>query len=87
MPVMDDESLSRIKEPHRRIFASLCCPLSRSYGLVKSQPVDVISPTGLLRDKPGFAVDFIQRNSITDAPYSTDARDFDGGRRALASVF
>ena len=97
MPVMDDESLSRIKEPSIEEF--LPHYVARYLDLMalsKSQPVDVISPTGLLRDKPGFAVDFIQRNSISDAPYSTDAHEilmvaeghwrlsFDGGSLSLA---
>ena len=36
------------------------------------QPAKVIGSDGLLKDKPGFEVDFLSRNSITDEMHSHD---------------
>lgn len=76
MPVMDEDALARIKEP--RITEFLPHYVVRYLDLMalsKDQPVDVISPSGLLRDKPGFAVDFLSRDSLSDEFYSHDAHE------------
>ena len=76
MPPMDEAALARIKEPSIDEF--LPHYVARYLDLMalsKTKPVDVISPTGLLRDKPGFAVDFISRDSLSDEMYHTDSHE------------
>ena len=76
MPLMDEEALARIKEPSIEEF--LPHYVARYLDLMalsKDKPVDVISPTGLLRDKPGFGVDFISRTSLSDEAYAIDAHE------------
>ena len=38
-------------------------------------PVDVLSSDGLIKDKPGFKVDFIKGGSISEARYSTERHE------------
>ena len=76
MPVMDEAALARILEPTIEEF--LPNYVARYLDLMayaKDKPADVISPNGLLRDKPGFAVDFITRGSLSDEMYQRDVHE------------
>ena len=71
MPVMDDEALSRIQEPSVEEFVPHY--VARYWDLMalsSNKPANVISQNGILRDKPGFDVEFLSRTSISDAAYS-----------------
>ncbi len=98
MPLMDDAALARIKEPSVQEFIPHY--VARYLDLMayaKQGPVDVISPDGLLRDKPGFAIDFIARGSLGDEMYQIDAHEiimvakghwtlaYEGGSTVLAT--
>ena len=39
--------------------------------LADRQPAKVVGPDAVLRDRPGFEIDFIRRGSIPDTPYTT----------------
>jgi len=76
MAVMDEQALARIKEP--TIDEFLPHYVGRYLDLLalsKDKPADVISPKGLLRDKPGFSVDFISRTSLSPDPYCHDVHE------------
>lgn len=76
MPVMDDAALARIKEPSvNELVSNYVARYLDMTALAKQGPVDVISPTGLLRDKPGFSVDFITRDSLSGEMYQIDAHE------------
>ena len=76
MPLMNEADLARIKEPTIAEFVPhYVARYLDMMALAKAGPVDVISPTGLLRDRPGFAVDFISRGSLSDDLYQTDAHE------------
>ena len=76
MPVMDEDALARIKEPSvDEVVSDYVARYLDMMALAKQGPVDVISPTGLLRDKPGFSVDFITRGSLSEEMYQTDAHE------------
>jgi len=97
MPLMDEEALARIKEPSVDEFVPHY--VARYLDLLayaKGKPADVISPTGRLRDRPGFAVEFLARDSVSDEAYQSEAHEilmvldghwhlsYDGGETTLA---
>ena len=98
MPLMDEEALSRIKEPSVDEFVPHY--VARYFDLLalsKSKPAKVISEHGILRDKPGFDVEFLSNSSIGDDFYQTDRHeilmimhghwrlDYEGGTTSLAA--
>ena len=64
--------------------------------LSDKQPAQVIGENAMLRDKPGFEVEFLSRSSISDAPYDANQHEvlmgmtghwrvtWDGGETVLA---
>jgi len=65
------------------------------YSLAASAPVDVIGEQGLIRDRPGFEIDFISRGSLADTAHTSPRHeillpfrghwriDWDGGTAVL----
>ena len=43
--------------------------------LAKEAPCQVIGEHALIKDKPGFSVEFLTRGSISEAPYQTDCHE------------
>jgi hypothetical protein len=43
--------------------------------LADKQPARVIGEDAMLRDKPGFEVEFLSRGSIPDAPYTVEKNE------------
>ncbi|MGC6517561.1 MAG: cupin domain-containing protein [Candidatus Puniceispirillaceae bacterium] len=97
MPVMEEEVLATIKEPTVSEFIPhYVARYLDLMALSKEGPVDVISPNGVLRDKPGFAVDFISASSVSSEAYASEAHEvlmvasghwrlsFEGGTTTLA---
>jgi len=97
MPVMSDEELAKRPEPTTADV--LPNHVARYWDMVAfadKRPCKVIGETGLLRDKPGFEVDFITRASATDRKHKHDRPsvlmpvrghwrvDWDGGSTTLA---
>lgn len=98
MPLLTDEQLTACPEvPVEGVVRDYVARYWDMMALAKDKPCDVISPTGLLKDRPGFAVDFISRSSIGDTPYNHDNHEilmimrghwrleWDGGSVALAA--
>lgn len=71
MPVMTDAELAKRPEPTtREVLPNHVARYLDLMALADRKPVDVIGEHGLLRDKPGFEVDFITRGSATEAKVS-----------------
>jgi quercetin dioxygenase-like cupin family protein len=71
MPVMTDAELAKRPEPTtREVLPNHVARYLDLMALADRKPVDVIGEHGLLRDKPGFEIDFITRGSATEAKAS-----------------
>ena len=96
MPTLTDLELQTIPEP----TAAQVVPhhVARYWDLMAlsdHQPAKVIGPDAVLRDRPGFSVDFVSRNSLSAEAYTLDQHevlmpmrghwqlDWDGGTRVL----
>ena len=76
MAVMDDAALALITEPSVESFVPhYVARYLDLLALSKGKPADVISPNGLLKDKPGFAIDFVSRTSLSEAPYQNEVHE------------
>ncbi|WP_425038175.1 cupin domain-containing protein [Primorskyibacter sp. S187A] len=73
MPLMSDEELAKRGEPSTaEVLPNHVARYWDMHALADKSPCKVIGETGLLRDKPGFEVDFITRASASD---TMDAHD------------
>jgi len=73
MPVMSDEELAKRGEPATaEVLPNHVARYWDLVALADRQPAKVIGATGILRDRPGFEVDFITRGSATSAKHSHD---------------
>ena len=73
MPLLTDEELKAYPEPPTS--AVLPNHVARYWDMVAladRTPVKVIGENGLLRDKPGFEVEFVTRASASETPHSHD---------------
>ena len=76
MPLLTDEQLKSYPEPTTADVVPGC--VARYWdmmALADRQPAKVIGPDAMLRDRPGFEVDFITRGSIPGAPYLTSRHE------------
>ncbi|MEX0969965.1 MAG: cupin domain-containing protein [Paracoccaceae bacterium] len=97
MPLMSAEELAKRPEPTTaQVLPNHVARYWDMVALADKNPCKVIGETGLLRDKPGFEVDFITRASASDRKHSHDRPsvlmpvkghwrvDWDGGSATLA---
>ena len=76
MPVMDEESLSRLSEPNTaEVVSRYVARYWDMMALSDKQPASIISEHGILKDKPGFEVSFLSRNSLPDETHCTDKHE------------
>lgn len=76
MPVLSDEELKAYPEPSAMQLVGM--GVRRYWDLMAlsaETPCRVIGEKGVIRDKPGFEVDFVSRGSAPDAPYETDRHE------------
>jgi quercetin dioxygenase-like cupin family protein len=72
MPLLTDEELEAFPEPTTaQVVPDYVARYWDLMALSDHQPCKVIAADGLLRDRPGFEVEFLSRSSISD-PYTTD---------------
>lgn len=72
MPLLTDEQLKAYPEvPVDKVVPGHVARYLDLMALAAHQPAKVIGPDALLRDRPGFEVDFITRGSLTDELYAT----------------
>ena len=97
MPLMSAEELAKRPEPTTaEVLPNHVARYWDMVALADRKPVKVIGETGLLRDKPGFEVDFITRGSASDRKHAHDRPsvlmpvtghwrvDWEGGSTVLA---
>ena len=97
MPPPSDEELAKCPEaPVEGIVRDYIARYWDMMALAARKPCKVIGPEALLKDRPGFEVEFLTRGSIPDEPYATKRHevlmimrghwrlDWDGGRTVLA---
>lgn len=97
MPLLTDEELKVFPEP--TTLDVIPNHVARYWDLMAlsyHQPAKVIGVDALLRDRPGFEVELLSRNSIPDTPYVTDRHEvlmvmrghwrltWEGGEKVLA---
>lgn len=71
MPLMSDEELAKRPEPTTAdVLPNHVARYWDMVALSDKNPLKVIGETGLLRDKPGFEVEFITRGSASDEMHS-----------------
>ena len=72
MPVLSEKELKKLTAySTSEIVPRFVARYGDLIALGDKKPVKVIAEDGLLKDKPGFEIDFIQRNSLDDAYYKT----------------
>ncbi len=98
MPALDDDALKTFPEfTTAEVVPRFVARYLDMVALSDRQPARVIGPDGMLKDRPGFEVDFLTRGSIPDDFYVTDRHEivmvvrghwhfgWDGGETALAA--
>ena len=76
MPVLSEPELAVFPEPTvQGVVPSYVARYQDMMALAAGAPVKVIGSDGLLKDRPGFEVDFLTRSSIPEAPYSTNRHE------------
>lgn len=76
MPLLDEEALKAFPEtPAADVVPHHVARYWNMMALAASAPVKVIGPDALLRDRPGFEVEFLTRGSISPSEYSTDRHE------------
>ena len=96
MPTLTDLELQTIPEPTTaQVVPHHVARYWDLMALSDHQPAKVIGPDAVLRDRPGFSVDFVSRNSLSAEAYTLDRHevlmpmrghwqlDWDGGTRVL----
>jgi mannose-6-phosphate isomerase-like protein (cupin superfamily) len=72
MPLLSEQQLKAFPEPTTAdVLPNHVARFWDMMALSDNQPAKVIGENALLRDKPGFEVDFLSRNSISATPYQT----------------
>ncbi|RMD93470.1 MAG: cupin domain-containing protein [Alphaproteobacteria bacterium] len=76
MSLLTEEELKAFPEPTTaEVVPRFIARYWDLVALADRQPAKVIGPDAVLRDRPGFEVDFITRGSIPDDPYTTDRHE------------
>jgi mannose-6-phosphate isomerase-like protein (cupin superfamily) len=97
MPLLSAEELRAFPEtPVGAVIRDHVARYWDMMSLARDEPCKVIGPEGMLKDRPGFEVDFITRGSVPGTPYRTNRHEvlmvmrghwrlaFDGGETVLA---
>jgi mannose-6-phosphate isomerase-like protein (cupin superfamily) len=72
MPLLTDEELKTFPEPTiQQVVPNHVARYLDMMALADRQPAKVIGADAMLRDKPGFEVEFLTRGSIPDTAYAT----------------
>ena len=97
MPLLSDPELAAFPEtPVADVVPAYVGRYHDMMALAACQPANIIGEHGLIKDRPGFEVDFLTRGSIDDQPYDIDRHEvimvmrghwqlgWEGGRATLA---
>ncbi len=76
MPPLSEEALKAFPEPgNTEVVPRFVARYWDMIALSDRQPAKVIGPDAMLKDRPGFEVDFISRNSLAEEPFSSDRHE------------
>jgi mannose-6-phosphate isomerase-like protein (cupin superfamily) len=76
MPLLTDAELAAFPEPTTAdVVPEFVARYWDLMALSDRQPARVIAADGILRDRPGFEVEFLSRGSIPDTPYTTERHE------------
>jgi mannose-6-phosphate isomerase-like protein (cupin superfamily) len=76
MPMLTDQEVAAIPEvPVEGVIRDYVARYQDLMALAAGKPCKVIGPDALLKDRPGFEVDFLKRGSITDVQYTTERHE------------
>ncbi|WP_022951127.1 cupin domain-containing protein [Leucothrix mucor] len=76
MPLMTEEELAELADPAvSEIVPRFVARYQDMMALAAGQPANVISENGLIKDRPGFAIDFIKRGSIAETQYTSERHE------------
>lgn len=76
MPLLSAAELKEYPEPTGRdVVPRFVARYLDLAAMSADMPVDVIGQDALIKDRPGFEIDFISRGSLKDGPYSTDRHE------------
>ncbi|MEX1663435.1 cupin domain-containing protein [Thioclava sp. 15-R06ZXC-3] len=76
MPLLTDEELKAFPEtPVRDVVRDYVARYWDLMALAADEPAKVIGAEGLLRDRPGFDVEFLTRGSLSETPYTLEAHE------------
>ena len=82
MPLLTSEELAKYPEvPVDGVVHNFVARYWDLMALSKAKPCDVLSPNGVIKDRPGFEVDFISRDSLPGEDYSVDRHEVLMGMR------
>lgn len=96
MPLLSEEELKAFPEPTTaQVVPHYVARYWDMMALADRQPAPVIGAEAMLRDRPGFDIDFLTRGSIPEEPYETDRHEvllvmrghwrlgWDGGQKVI----
>ena len=87
MPLLTDAELKSFPEPSTKdVVPHYVARYWDMMALSDQQPIKVIGETGLLRDKPGFEVEFLSRHSLAGAVQESDRHNVLMGMKGYWSV-
>ncbi|MGB0555877.1 MAG: cupin domain-containing protein [Paracoccaceae bacterium] len=87
MPLLTDAELKSFPEPSTKdVVPHYVSRYWDMMALSDQQPIQVIGETGLLRDKPGFEVEFLSRHSLAGAVQESDRHNVLMGMKGYWSV-
>ena len=76
MPPLDDERLATVPEPGaREVVPEFVARYWDLMAFAKDQPCVAIGEKGVIRDRPGFEVEFLSRGSIPDDVYTRERHE------------
>ncbi len=97
MPLLSEPELAEFPETAvADVVPAFVARYQDMMALAARQPVNVIGEHALIKDRPGFEVDFLTRGSIDDGPYASEQHEvlmimrghwqlgWEGGRATLA---
>ncbi|MEM7042096.1 MAG: cupin domain-containing protein [Pseudomonadota bacterium] len=97
MPLLTESELAEFPEtPVKDVVPAYVARYQDMMALAAKTPADVIGADALIKDRPGFEVDFLTRGSIDDGPYEVESHEvvmimrghwqlgWEGGRTTLA---
>jgi hypothetical protein len=97
MPLLSEPELAEFPEtPVEDVVPGYIARYQDMMALAAKAPAGVIGEQALIKDRPGFEIDFLTRGSIDDAPYVSDRHEvvmimrghwrlgWEGGRTTLA---